>query len=75
MFSSSSGDTAGPRSHDIGTKSELTKLYNQKVVHAEGVRRPMGNLPMVGPVCHSGTVVTTQDGSRLLVHKVKAIVY
>ncbi|KAI0213583.1 hypothetical protein LSAT2_001390 [Lamellibrachia satsuma] len=65
---------APPRTHsfDIGRRSELTRLYNQPVRRVTHVERPLTGLStMVGPIRHSGVVVETQDGRRMLIHKGK----
>ncbi|KAK2173721.1 hypothetical protein NP493_851g00015 [Ridgeia piscesae] len=69
FFSSGGGSSRRTHSFDIGRRSELTRLYNQPVRRVTHVERPIGRLPMVGPIRHSGVVVDTQDGRRFLVHK------
>uniref|UniRef100_A0A8C5FLM3 Uncharacterized protein n=1 Tax=Gadus morhua TaxID=8049 RepID=A0A8C5FLM3_GADMO len=55
---------------DIAKKSDLTRLYNSKVYKAERMRRPFGILgTTIGPISHTGFVVTLEDGSRGLIHK------
>ncbi|XP_078542871.1 uncharacterized protein LOC144828510 [Lissotriton helveticus] len=72
MSSSSSSSKGVVPPHDMKTKSQLTKLYNQPVVFAERLTRPMGSLPVsVGVMSHSGVRVTLEDGSRYLIHKGK----
>ena len=52
------------------TQSGLTSIYNEKVVHAERVSRPLGQLSAeVGPLHHEGVRVTTDKGNQYLVHK------
>ena len=51
------------RSHDIRSQSGLTRLYNQNVVKAEHVERPM---PGAFGLKHSGVRVTTNDGKSSL---------
>nr|AAW47576.1 hypothetical protein [Pectinaria gouldii] len=79
IFSSSSSRSSSSRgggqqpprfSHDIGTRSGLTSLYNSRVTHAEHWERPLGSSSvMFGPFRHSGVVVTTDTGDRWLIHK------
>ncbi|CAL8299327.1 unnamed protein product [Gadus morhua 'NCC'] len=55
---------------DIAKKSDLTRLYNSKVYKAERMWRPLGILgTTIGPISHTGFVVTLEDGSRWLIHK------
>eukprot|EP00058_Branchiostoma_floridae_P026529 XP_002612020.1 hypothetical protein BRAFLDRAFT_86991 [Branchiostoma floridae] len=66
--SSGSGGARPP--HDITSQQGLRQLYNSKVVHAEEVRRPLGDgKKMWGPAYHTGARVTLEDGSKWLVHK------
>ncbi|XP_078541676.1 uncharacterized protein LOC144827122 [Lissotriton helveticus] len=66
--SSASKDKPLPR--DMNTKSQLTSLYNQPVVLAEYVNRPLERLPVsVGDISHSGVRVTLADGRTFLIHK------
>ncbi|XP_019619841.1 PREDICTED: uncharacterized protein LOC109466550 [Branchiostoma belcheri] len=79
MWSSSSskgggtgaGGSGGARPpHDITSQQGLRQLYNSNVVHAEQLKRPLGNsTTMVGPFYHTGARVTLEDGSKYLVHK------
>ncbi|XP_078686897.1 uncharacterized protein LOC144919347 [Branchiostoma floridae x Branchiostoma belcheri] len=76
MWSSSGikGGGAGPGGarppHDITSQQGLRQLYNSNVVHAEEMRRPLGNsTTMRGPLYHTGARVTLEDGSKWLVHK------
>ncbi|MGH0139259.1 UNVERIFIED_CONTAM: hypothetical protein FKN15_037207 [Acipenser sinensis] len=56
--------------HDMTRKSDLNRLYNARVIHAERVRRPLGNLPVaIGPLSHSGVRVTLDNGKKYLIHK------
>ncbi|RXM91255.1 hypothetical protein EOD39_21366 [Acipenser ruthenus] len=56
--------------HDMTRKSDLNRLYNSRVIHAERVRRPLGNLPVaIGPLSHSGVRVTLDNGKKYLIHK------
>ena len=58
--------------HDVKTKSGLTKLYNKQVVKVQPVHRPLDGLSWkLGPLKHSGVIVTTKDGKKYLVHKGK----
>ena len=58
------------RPHDIRSQSGLTSLYNQNVVRAEHVERP---IPGAFGIKHSGVRVTTNDGkSRLFYTKALA---
>lgn len=72
MSSSASSSKGAVPPHDMKTKSQLTILYNQPVVFAERLTRPMGSLPVsAGVLSHSGVRVTLEDGSTYLIHKGK----
>ncbi|XP_078254873.1 uncharacterized protein LOC144593241 [Rhinoraja longicauda] len=68
--SSSANTSGGVKPHDLTTKSNLTNLYNQPVVQAERVQRPLnGKSFMAGPFRHEGVRVQTEDGRSMLIHK------
>ncbi|KAK2173239.1 hypothetical protein NP493_891g00031 [Ridgeia piscesae] len=69
--SSGGGTTSRTHSFDIGRQSELTRLYNQPVRRVTHVERPIGRLPMIRHLRHTGVVVETEDGRRFLIHKVR----
>ena len=50
-------ESASPHNFDIAKKSDLTRLYNSKVYKAEKMRRPLGRLPMMGIISHTGVVL------------------
>ncbi|KAK2157608.1 hypothetical protein LSH36_188g07071 [Paralvinella palmiformis] len=56
--------------HDINTKSDLTVLYNKRVIWVDNYKRPLGSFTwMWGRFYHAGVVVTTADGDKWLIHK------
>ncbi|XP_013412058.1 uncharacterized protein LOC106174870 [Lingula anatina] len=61
--------------HDVKSQSGLTSIFNEKVVSAERMKRPMpswggGSGSLVG-IHHEGVKVTTDKGNQYLVHKGK----
>ncbi|CAL8249419.1 unnamed protein product [Boreogadus saida] len=55
------------------TPKDNPQLYAAKVIHAMMMRRPL-DFPIlrhinVGPICHSGLVVTLADKTKWLIHK------
>lgn len=53
--------------YDVKTKSGLTNIYNERVVHVERMHRPMsssGGSANVPFVHHQGVRVTTDHGNK-----------
>jgi hypothetical protein len=68
----SSSSAAGPTfggPYDVGSRSGLTSLYNERVVSFDHVQRPLGSGSGFGPFHHAGVRVTTESGGQYLIHK------
>ncbi|KAL0985315.1 hypothetical protein UPYG_G00155380 [Umbra pygmaea] len=64
------GGGGGSYSYDLSKRSDLTKLYNSKVLEADRMRRPLEGMSFqLGLISHSGVRVTLADGTQWLVHK------
>lgn len=56
--------------HDVKTQSGLTDIYNERVVSASRMSRPLSNWEKEhGKLRHEGIKVTTDRGNQYLVHK------
>eukprot|EP00064_Thunnus_orientalis_P024065 superscaffoldBa00009829_g24335 len=64
--SSSGGGGRRTYNYDL-SGSDLTRLYNSPVYHAEKMERPAKGSS--GPISYSGVRVTLEDGSLWLIHK------
>jgi len=69
LFPAGSKSGGGSHAFDIGTKSGLTSLYNERVVSAEKVTRPLDSFGGKSGIPHAGVRVTTESGNQYLVHK------
>ncbi|KAM7382821.1 hypothetical protein PAMP_002528 [Pampus punctatissimus] len=70
-FGGGGGGGERERTHSFDLSgSDLTRLYNSPVQHAERMKRPLeGTSSILGPISHSGVRVTLEDGTKWLVHK------